>query len=338
MIDYNAIAMTVVPVSTFLVMGCGALAIAGGNALHARSKVLRRALIPPPIVAGLLLAVATLVLRWAGWALDADNTVQQIAMMTFFTSIGFHLDREAVRQGGRPTVVILLMFGLGALVQNLVGVAIACWQGLHPLIGIAAGSVALAGGPATSLAFGPTLEEAGARGATSVALASAIVGILVAGTTAGAFGGFLIRRDGLFAGKDSIPDGPFVKEGMQSVDPAALLRTVILFSIAMGLGHLVNLILNRGLRGLSISLPAYIGAMIIAAFMRSGAARFPALKMAPAWNEAVGSAALSWYVPLALWTLRYWEVRGLAGPVLLILAAQLPTTIALAWLWTCPHF
>ncbi len=323
--------MKAIPVNTFLVLGCGALAIAAGSALHARWRPLRRWLIPPPIVAGFLLAIPTLILRRAGWALEVDGTIQQVSLVAFFTSIGFNLDRNALRRGGRPTAIILAMFGLGAVVQNFVGVAIARWEGLNPLIGIATGAVALAGGPATSLAFGPTLEEAGARGATSVALASAVVGILVAGLTTGAFGAFLIRRNGLVADKHSLPVESFDRDTPQTAESPPLLGTLIVFGIAMGLGHLLNLALHRSLRSLSIALPAYVGAMIVAAVMRSGAARFRILGVSPSWNGAVGSAALSWFIPLALWTLRYWELQELAKPVLLILLAQLPTTLALSW-------
>ncbi len=55
--------MTVLPVNSFLVLGCGPIAIAGGAALYRRLDLLRRWLIPSPIVAGLLLAAPTLALR-----------------------------------------------------------------------------------------------------------------------------------------------------------------------------------------------------------------------------------------------------------------------------------
>jgi ESS family glutamate:Na+ symporter len=321
--------MTVLPVNTFAVLACGALAIAAGHALHDRSTLLRRWLIPPPIVAGFLLAIPTLLLRSTGQALEVDNTVQQVAMVALFTSIGFNLSGAAVRRGGRPAAIVLAVFTAGAFLQNGVGVVLARWQGLHPLIGIATGAVAFAGGPATSLAFGPTLEEAGARGATSVALACAITGILTAGLLTGAFGGLLVQRYRLLPPKDVLREA---RGGMEPVPlPAApeLLSTTLLFGVAMGLGAFLNVVLYRGL---GFALPAYVGAMIVAAGIRSAASRWPLLRVPPAWNQAVGTAALTWFIPLALWTLRYWELRDLARPALVILLVQLPVTLALAWL------
>jgi ESS family glutamate:Na+ symporter len=320
--------MDAIPVNTFAALACGAPAIAAAHALHNRLRWMRRWLIPPPIVAGLLLAVPTLLLRRWGVALEVDNTVQQVTMVALFTSIGFNLSGAAVRRGGRPAAIVLALFAMGALFQNVLGVALAKWQGVHPLFGIAAGAVAFAGGPATSLAFGPTLEESGARGATSVALASAITGILVAGVITGAFGGLLVQRYRLAPPKEPLPKERGEDEPVPAPAAGELLSTTVLFALAMGLGALLNATLQRGL---GISLPAYVGAMIVAAGIRFAAARWPLLRMAPAWNQAVGTAALTWFIPLALWTLRYWYLKDLARPALVILLVQLPATLSLAW-------
>lgn len=316
------------PVNVFAVLACGALAIAAGQALHDRFRWVRRWLIPPPIIAGFLLAAPTLLLRGWGVRLDVDNTVQQVSMVALFTSIGFNLSSHAVRRGGRAAAVVLALVAAGELLQNGIGVALAKWQGVHPLLGIAAGGVALAGGPATALAFGPTLEESGARGAASVALASAIAGILAAGLITGAFGAWLVRRYKLPPPKDRPREEN--GNGDSAPVPAAdeLLPTAVLFAIAMGFGAFLNAALQRGM---GIVLPAYVGAMIVAAVIRGAAAWWPALRVAPAWNQAVGKAALTWFIPLALWTLRYWELKDLALPALAILLAQLAATLLLAW-------
>jgi len=314
-----------IPINSLLVLGCGASAIAAGHALYSRLPILPRCLIPPPIIAGLLLAVPTLLLRGQGIVLEVDGTVQQLAMVALFTSVGYNLDRQALRRGGRPVVILLAVFWLGAIVQNAVGVTVARGLGLHPLFGIAGGAVAFAGGPATSLAFGPTLEQAGARGATSAALALAIAGILIGGFTTGAFGAFLIHRDRLRPGVGSseLATGTQTPSDEQAGDVP---RTLLLFGVAMGLGHLINLTLNSWLRPWAITLPAYTGAMLAASLLRLG------LASTPVWNNLIGNLALTWFIPLALWTLQYWELTGLAAPLLVVLLVQAPVTAALGWL------
>jgi ESS family glutamate:Na+ symporter len=327
----NAFPMTVLAINVFLVLGFGAVAIVAGTAVHARSTLLRRCLIPPPIIAGLILAVPTLLLRRLNFQLDVDPTVQQIAMVALFTSIGFSLDKEGLRRGGRPVLVFLAMVGLGALVQNLVGIGMAWAMGLHPVLGIATGAVSLTGGPATSLAFGPVMEEAGAKGATSMALASALCSILVAGLLTGAFGGFLIRRDGL----KPMPDAGWAAEPAaieRAFHPTDLLRTLLPFGFAMGLGQILNSQFNEQFRSVSISLPAFVGAMLVACVMKLLSGRYNILKISPLWNDAFGTAALMWFIPLALWTLRYWELADLAPSIPVILAVQFPVTVIISWI------
>src|SRR6266852_1490520 len=117
--------MMAFPVNSFLVLGCGAMAISAGIVVHQRVEFLRRWFIPPSIIAGLLLAIPTLLLRRQGWILDIDTTTQQLAMVAFFTSIGFSVDRKTLQRGGRPVALILGMVGVGAFVQNIVGIALA---------------------------------------------------------------------------------------------------------------------------------------------------------------------------------------------------------------------
>jgi glutamate:Na+ symporter, ESS family len=322
----------VVSVNSFVVLGCGAFAIAAGGAMHSRVELLRRWLIPPTIVGGLLLAIPTLLLRHSGWVLEVDSTVRQLAMVALFTSIGFNMSREAIARGGRPVFILLGMFWLGAMVQNAVGVTMARALGLHPLLGIATGAVALAGGPATSLAFGPDLEKAGAQGATSAALAAAILGILVAGLLTGSLGAAVIRRDSL---RPDVEPPLGISSASSPEGAGEFLPTLILFGAAMGLGHLLMEAMNSWLRAYHTSLPAYAGAMIVAAAIRACSTKFSLLAVSPAWNDAMSAAALSWFIPLAIWTLRYWELAQLAPPILVMLAVQLPLTIALAWMAYC---
>jgi ESS family glutamate:Na+ symporter len=114
--------------------------------------------------------------------------------------------------------------------------------------------------------------------------------------------------------------------------PADLLRTLLLFGFAMGLGYVVTSQLNAQFRGSTVSLPGFVGAMLVACFLKLLSEKFHVLRIQPLWNDAVGTAALMWFIPLALWTLRYWEAAELAPPVFVILAVQLPVTLIMSWI------
>ncbi len=117
------------------------------------------------------------------------------------TTIGLGASFQLIRQGGVKVILLLALASFGAILQNLLGIGLATLFGIDPRLGILSGSVALAGGPATSLAFGGTFEKMGVTGAMPVAFASATFGIAVAGLIGGYVGGWLIRRHKLKAGK-----------------------------------------------------------------------------------------------------------------------------------------
>ena len=116
--------------------------------------------------------------------IDADVGLRDLLMVAFMTTIGLSARLQLIREGGARVIWFLAIASLGAVLQNLLGIALAHALGVDPRLGILTGSVALAGGPATALAFGGTFEKMGVQGATTVAFAAATFGITVAGLTA----------------------------------------------------------------------------------------------------------------------------------------------------------
>ena len=87
--------------------------------------------------------------------------------------------------------------------QNAVGIAVAVPLGQHPLFGVLNSSATLVGGPATGLAFAPLFEKAGVHGASSLAVASAMTGIICGGLIGAPIGTWLIERYRLTPGTDN---------------------------------------------------------------------------------------------------------------------------------------
>ena len=191
-------------ISAVQMLGLAALGVAAGTWVKRRVPLLDRLNIPTPIVGGMLYAVAALALRNRVVNLDADVVLRDLLMVAFMTTIGLSARLQLIREGGARMIWFLGIASLGAVLQNLLGIALAHALGVDPRLGILTGSVALAGGPATALAFGGTFEKMGVRGATTVAFAAATFGITVAGLTGGYIGGWLIRRHNLKAGEGAI--------------------------------------------------------------------------------------------------------------------------------------
>lgn len=319
--------LTLDPVQT---VACGGLFLLVGYAIRARVRLLARFSIPAPVIGGLLVALAMLVCRqWDLTPVRFDTTFKQPLMIAFFTGIGFNASASLLKVGGRQIVLFLgLVTGL-AVVQNLLGIALATAFGLPPLFGVITGSVTLAGGPATGLAFAPLFTAAGVHGAPSVALANAMAGIVFASVIGAPLATMLIERlklrtprsldaDGVRPEPSTVPVA--ITEAIVSADEHAYaaLRSFVFIVLAMGIGAWIS----GGLGALGLTLPSYIGAMLVGALIRNADDRFGWFGLSPRSIEIIGNAALSLFLVVALMDLHLWDLAGLATPLLVILGAQ----------------
>jgi len=222
-----------------------------------------------------------------------------------------------------------------AIIQNLIGILVAAPFGLPPLFGVLAGSVTLTGGPATGLAFAPAFEQAGVPGAATVAVAAAMVGIVSGGIIGGPIGTLIIEGQRLRRRHDQAPPpgqvahevverqlgesaAPATAPAGEDQDAYALLTAVVVILVAMWAGSWVS----AKVAALGVTLPAYIGAMLVASVIRNldDVTGFAGLSQRVI--DEVGSVALSLFLVLALMTLRLWELSGLALPIVAILVVQ----------------
>jgi ESS family glutamate:Na+ symporter len=294
-------------------VGVAAFGYSLGGWIKKRIPILDRLNIPTSIVGGLVYALAVLALRGRWLNVEIDTGVRDLFMMGFFTTVGMSASWRLVRQGG---VHVLWMLGLataGAVVQNVAGMGLFEVFGLNPLLGIISGAAALTGGPVTTLAFGPTFEEMGVAGATTLGLASATFGITAAGLLSGYVGAWFILRRGL---KPLPPCGEAGRAEKEA--GSSMLANALAVGVAMGAGAIIS----AGIDRLGIILPAYIGAMIAAAIIRNLDDRFGFVRVSQVRMTEIGVVSLSLFIVMAMLTLKLWELTNLAAPVLVVLLVQ----------------
>jgi len=298
--------------------------------------------IPAPVVGGLLVA-GLLTANRVYFALPVkfDTTLQSPLMIAFFTTIGFGASVGLLRVGG-PAVIIFFLFSTAmAFAQNLIGAGVALALGQNPLMGVLAGSVTLTGGPATGLAFAPEFEAAGVPAAATLAVAAAMVGIVSGGILGGPIGTYLVRRSpdtrksptpieqpvAHHVVEDGLPPPATTKvpEG-EDVESYDLLKAIVLILVAMWAGSWLTI----GFTRLGLTLPAYIGAMLVAAVIRNIDDVTGIFGLSQRTIDDVGNVALSIFLVMALMTLRLWELVGLAMPLAIMLTAQLAAVGAAA--------
>jgi ESS family glutamate:Na+ symporter len=315
------------------VLALGGLGIGIGVWLKKQIPILDRLCIPTSIVGGMIFAFVALALHNRIVNFEPDTILRDLLMIAFIATIGLSARIELIRKGGVQVILLLTVASIGAVLQNLLGIGLAKLLGINPLVGIISGSVALTGGPATALAFGSTFEKMGVVGAAEMGLAAATFGIAVSGLVAGYIGGRLIKRNNLapklsanaeFKSED-VSDAklaPAVPE--QHLGENALLYTVALIGVSMGIGSLISM----GFKRMGLILPSYIGAMIAAALIRNLNDKFKLIRISQQAINDCAVIALYLFIVMAVLTLRLWELAHLALPMLVILCAQ----VILCWL------
>ncbi|SFC39504.1 glutamate:Na+ symporter, ESS family [Polaromonas sp. OV174] len=294
-----------------------------GEFVKKRFSILERFFIPGPVIGGLIFSIVALVgYQTQTFEFEFYANIRNLLMMVFFTTIGFSASLELLKKGGVGVALFLLAATVLVVIQNTAGVALAEMLGLHPLIGLSAGSVSLTGGHGTSAAFGPILEQAGATAALPAAIAASTWGLVAGCMIGGPVGTLLMKRY-------KLNDRPATSQGMDYETNLATARetkvtnektviyAVMLIVIAMGIGSLIVPFVKR----FGLTLPAYIGPMLVAAVMRN-VIDWKNLTLPAKQIEVAGSISLSFFLCMALMSMKLWELGAIAGPLLVILCVQ----------------
>ena len=325
-------------------LALASLVLFAGYAIRRRVGVLDRYNIPAPVVGGFLFAAVALVLRLQGvLAFEFDTTLQTPLMIAFFTSIGLGASLGLLKVGGPQVLLFWVLASALAALQDAVGVGLTKVLGVHPFLGLIAGSITMTGGHGTGAAFGKLMEDQYAfSGGVTLAMAAATFGLVTGGLIGGPIATLLVRRNRLHPAPGAAEAGTVASLEHAALDeeidteptgeaPTAysLMKGIAIILVAMWAGSL----LSRWL-GQYFTLPAYIGAMICAAAFRNvaDAAKHP--KIEQRIVDDLGTIALSLFLAMALMSLRLWELLDLAVPLLVILVTQVTMMGAFAYFVT----
>jgi len=300
-----------------------------GYALCRAIPVLGRYNLPPPVIGGLVFAIAAWIAHDRGATLFVlDTGLQSPLMIAFFTTIGVNASLRLLKVSGKQVVVFLGLASLFAVAQNLLGMAVAVGFDLHPLFGVLAGSTTLTGGPATGLAFAPLFEAAGVQGAESIAVAAAMSGIVLGGLVGGPVITVMIRRFNLVSTRPQDHVAPDLAEATAAQSDAereyGALKSIVVILVAMWLGSWVS----EWISATGITLPAYVGAMLVGAVIRNIDDATGWIGMSVPTTDLIGNVCLALFLSVALMNLRLWELAGLALPLLVNLGLQVAMVAA----------
>ena len=166
-----------------------------GQFLKQKINFLEKFCIPSPVVGGLIFSVLTCILYSTGVVeFTFDDTLREVCMVFFFTSVGFQANLKVLKSGGKALAIFLGLVIVLIFMQNLLAVGVSHLIGLDSLVGLCTGSIPMVGGHGTAGAFGPVLEDFNVQGATTICTAAATFGLVAGSLIGGPIGKRLIEK------------------------------------------------------------------------------------------------------------------------------------------------
>lgn len=299
-----------------------------GAFLKRKISFLEKFCIPAPVIGGLIFAIFTLICYSTGiLEIDFDDTLKEVCMVFFFTSVGFQANLKVLKSGGKPLLIFLVLVIILIITQNFTAIGLANLLGLDSLTGMTTGSIPMVGGHGTAGAFGPVLEDFGISGATTVCTAAATFGLVAGSLMGGPIGNRLIKKHNLLETIKNDDDTLLVEEEEKHERHFSMYAPAVFqLIIAVGIGTIFSKLLS--LTGMTF--PIYIGAMIAAAIMRNIGEYTGKITIHMGEINDLGGICLSLFLGIAMITLKLWQLADLALPLVILLAGQ----VALMYLFS----
>ena len=291
-----------------------------GRALVAHVGVLQRFSIPAPVVGGGLVAILLAFADGLGGLKFAFNlALKDSLLLMFFTTVGLAADARMLAKGGMKLVVFLGISAVLIVAQNVIGIGAALALDLHPVIGLFGGSITLVGGHGTGAAYAGRLGETmNLQGVMELAMAAATAGLVLGAILGGPITEYLIKRHGLQGPKEEAKVEQEQESDQDEVSSRTLIEALFVILVCLAGGKaLVRLFEHSGL-----ILPDFVFCLLLGVVIRNASNFTPRFQLSPRAIDAVGDVALSLFLVMALMTMKLLDLANLAGPLLVILAAQ----------------
>ncbi len=324
-----------------------------------RVPALRRFNIPAPVVGGLLVCGAVLLVNVSGaaklsfgsrvndgwwtwlvcaepeWASRPARPINAIFMVGFFVCVGLNATWSLVRSGGAQLIMFWFVASLFAVVQNVVGVGISTAMGESALLGIMCGSVTLTGGHSTAQAFAEPFAQAGLQGAAVIGVAAATFGLIAGALLGGPVATRLIEKHRLRSSDGNAPGGGLADTATASAASedaglVTLVRALARQGSRLVAPVLIVLICVKGgawagylLQKTGMIFPVSMGGMLVGVIVRNLHDAVGGKWIDSDVVDGIGAVLLSLFLVITMAGLNLVELAATALPMLVILVVQI---------------
>ena len=313
-------------------LALAALLLIMGYSINKRVTILNKYCIPAPVVGGFLFMFLT----WLGhisstFKFNFENIFQSTFMLAFFTTVGLGASFSLLKKGGKLLIIYWLTCGIISIFQNIIGITITKITGLEAPYALLSSAISMIGGHGAALAYGGTFAKMGYESAPLVGAAAATFGLITAVLIGGPLGRRLIEKNNLRPDNNENFDQSVTEintdKGVKLSD-LDIIKNVVVILLCMAIGSYISTLIGKLIK---MDFPSYVGSMFVAVIVRNINEKTHTYNFNFSLVDGVGNVMLNLYLSLALMTLKLWELSGLIGGVLLVVACQVIFMIIIAY-------
>ena len=315
-----------------MTLALAALLLIMGYSINKRLTILNKYCILAPVVGGFIFMFLT----WLGHTSDVfkfnfENIFQSTFMLAFFTTVGLGASFTLLKKGGKLLIIYWLTCGIISILQNVIGITISKTTGLEAPYALLSSAISMIGGHGAALAYGDTFAKMGYESAPLVGAAAATFGLITAVLIGGPLGRRLIEKNNLKPDNSENFDQSVTEinadKGMKLSD-LDIIKNVVVILLCMAIGSYISTLIGKLIK---MDFPSYVGAMFVAVVVRNVNEKTHMYNFSFSLVDGIGNVMLNLYLSLALMTLKLWELSGLIGGVLLVVACQVVFMIIIAY-------
>jgi sodium/glutamate symporter len=313
-------------------LALAALLLIMGYSINKRVTILNKYCIPAPVVGGFLFMFLT----WLGhisstFKFNFENIFQSTFMLAFFTTVGLGASFSLLKKGGKLLIIYWLTCGIISIFQNIIGITITKITGLEAPYALLSSAISMIGGHGAALAYGGTFAKMGYESAPLVGAAAATFGLITAVLIGGPLGRRLIEKYNLRPDNNENFDQSVTEintdKGVKLSD-LDIIKNVVVILLCMAIGSYISTLIGKLIK---MDFPSYVGSMFVAVIVRNINEKTHTYNFNFSLVDGIGNVMLNLYLSLALMTLKLWELSGLIGGVLLVVACQVIFMIIIAY-------
>ena len=315
-----------------MTLALAALLLIMGYSINKRVTILNKYCIPAPVVGGFLFMFLTWLWHISGtFKFNFENIFQSTFMLAFFTTVGLGASFTLLKKGGKLLIIYWLTCGIISIFQNTIGMVISKITGLEAPYALLSSAISMVGGHGAALAYGDTFAKMGYESAPLVGAAAATFGLITAVLIGGPLGRRLIEKNNLKPDNTENFDQSVTEintdkgEKLSDLDK---IKNVVMILLCMAIGSYISTLIGKLI---NMDFPSYVGAMFVAVIVRNINEKTHTYNFNFSLVDGIGNVMLNLYLSLALMTLKLWELSGLIGGVLLVVACQVIFMIIIAY-------